>query len=568
MIARKEIVNILEDIADFLQIKGEESGKIKAYRWAARALDTLKEDLMTLYQQDELGKISGVGPKILEIIKELINTGDCEYYQELKNSIPEGVIELMSIPGVGPGTTAKLYQELNIDSVESLQDALNIGKLDNVKGMGKKTQEKIKTGIEALIRYRQNKMTGYVLPAAQAIVDSLSKLEGVQQISLAGGLRRWTETIKEVQIVAVHEDFRKIQEALGNMEWINQVSHDWKDSGGSGIFMDDLKLNVSLVAPEDYGFALMYYTGSEEHLLELNHLAKNLNMGEIWKDIPPSWVKNRSEAEIYAMLKLPFILPELREGRGEIAAAFSGTLPNLVDIAHIRGDLHVHSTWSDGNESVEAMARAALKMGYEYISISDHSISSKIANGLDIERILNKMIEVREINETIPGIEILMGAEVDILKDGRLDYPDGILEKLDIVIASVHSGFNMNEADMTKRIIKAMENPFVHIIGHPTGRLLSRRDPYPVNIDAIIEAAAELNKAFEINAYPDRLDFNDVNSRKSKYRGVMLAINTDAHSTADLELMIYGVYTARRGWLTRENILNALPLAELIKRLN
>jgi DNA polymerase (family 10) len=563
-ITRTEIVNTLESIADFLQIKGDEPGKIKAYRWAARTLDTLQEDITLLYERDELGKIPGVGPRILEKIKELITTGRCEYYEVLKDSIPKGVMDLMSIQGVGPGTTAKLYQELNIDSVEALQEALDAGKLGNVKGFGKKTQEKIRIGIDALIRHRLQKLMGYVLPPAQAVVESLSKVDGVYQVSLAGCLRRWAETIKDAQIVVACKDFRKIQVALADMEWITQVDENWTDSGGSARLVDDVKLNVKLVSPEDFGSALICYTGSEEHLIGLNHLAKNLNPGEIWKDIPVPWAKNLSEADIYTLLKLPFIPPEIREGRGEINAALSQSLPDLVNIQNIRGDLHVHSTWSDGNETIEAMVQAARKMGYEYISISDHSVSSKIANGLDIERILNKMIEVREVNEKIPDIKILMGAEVDILKDGRLDYPDRILEKLDIVIASVHNGFNMDEAIMTERIIKAIENRFVHIIGHPTGRLLGRRDPYHVNIDALIDAAAEFNKAFEINAYPDRLDFNDINSRKSKDHGVMLAINTDAHSAIDLGFMIYGVHTARRGWLESKDVLNTFPLTELM----
>ena len=276
------------------------------------------------------------------------------------------------------------------------------------------------------------------------------------------------------------------------------------------------------------------------------------------------WVSGRSEEEIYSALGLPFIVPELREGRGEIQAALDQQLPNLINLSDIRGDLHVHSTWSDGSETIETMAEAARDLGYEYIGLTDHSVSSKVANGLDVERILNKMIEVREINAKVPGIEILMGSEVDILKDGSLDYPEEILEKLDIVIASIHSGFNMDEVTMTERIISAIENKYVHMIGHPTGRLLSRREPYQVNMGALIDAAADNNTCLEINAYPDRLDLKDTHARQAKERGVTMAICTDAHSTDDLDLMKYGIYTARRGWLEKRDILNVLPLTELM----
>ena len=557
---KSEILAILEEIGDILQIRGDDPRKVKAYRWATRAIDSIQEDIMILYEQDELGKIPGVGPSILKTIKDFIESSHSEYYDELMASIPAGVMDLMAIQGVGPGTTAKLYQELNIDSIEALQKALDTGKLNSVKGFGKKTQENIKAGIESLMRHRQQKLMGYVLPNVQAVIQSLSKLDFVQYASIVGGLRRWTETVKEAEILIACLEPQKLQEAITKIELIESVNENWTNSGGSARLLGDVELRVILVSPEDFGSELIYHTGSEEHIIELNNRAEELGLES-------TWTKNQTEEDIYATLKLPFIVPELREGKGEIQAALSGKLPNLLKISDIRGDLHVHSRWSDGNETIESMAQAAQKLGYEYITISDHSISSKIANGLDIERILNKMIEVREVNEKLEGIEILMGSEVDILKDGNLDYPDQILEKLDVVIASVHSGFNMDEAKMTERIIKAMENKHVHIIGHPTGRLLGRRDPYQVNIEALIDAAAELNKAFEINAYPDRLDLNDIHIRKAKDRGVKLAINTDAHGIADLDFMIYGVYTARRGWLESKDVINTLTLKELMDRL-
>lgn len=544
-----------------MQISGEDARRVQMYRGIARILDTIQEDIQLLYERNELIEIPGIGPSTVEKIGELIDTGQCEYYEELKASIPAGVLDLLSIPGVGPSTAARLYQELNIDSLEALQQAIDDQKLRNLKRMGKKTEEKIKAGLEAVIRYRQYKLMGRALPPAQAVVEALSSLEDVSSVSLAGGLRRRTETVRNAQILAAcaiagkDNCATRLRDALAGMEWIESVDDDWTEYGGSAKLAGDVELQVKIVDPSDYGAALLHLTGSEDHVAELNHRAIEADLEQ----------RGKSEEEIYAALGMPFIVPELREGKGEIQAALAGQLPQLIDMSDIRGDLHVHSTWSDGNETIETMAEAARALGYEYVGISDHSISSKIANGLDVERILNKMIELREINEKISGIEILMGAEVDILKSGSLDYPDKILEKLDVVIAAIHSSFGMGEAEMTERIISAIESEFTHIISHPTGRLLNRREPYQVNVGALIDAAAENNTSLEINAYPERLDLKDVHSRLAKERGVMLSINTDAHGSADLGLMIYGIYTARRGWLEKKDVLNTLPLAELMK---
>ena len=572
MLTRAEIVAAFESIADIMQIRGDAPGKVKAYRWAARVLDSIQEDIHLLYERNELAKIPGIGSSIVQKIVELIDTGRCEYYEELKASIPAGVLDLMSISGVGPSTAAKLYQELNIDSLEALQQVLDSQKLRNLKGMGRKTEEKIRAGLEALLHYRQYKLMGHVLPPAQAVVDFLAELEVVREVSLAGGLRRKTETVRDAQIVAACKSdartqakacYSMVRGALAAMEWVEAVDDDWTDSGGLARLTDDVELHVEFTDPGNFGPTLIYSTGSEGHIAELNDLAAQLDLEPFELKASQVWAKGRSEEDIYAALGLPFIVPELREGRGEIQAALAGQLPDLVDVSDIRGDLHVHSTWSDGSETIEAMAQAARELGYEYIAICDHSVSSKIANGLSVERILSQLEEVKEINERISGIEILTGSEVDILKDGSLDFPDEILGKLDVVIASVHSGFSMDEITMTQRIISAIEDRFVHIIGHPTGRLLGRREPYQVNMDALIDAAAENNTSLEINAYPDRLDLKDTHTRRAKERGVMLAINTDAHNTADLGLLVYGIYTARRGWLEKKDVLNALPLAEL-----
>lgn len=565
---RAEIVSVFERMADIMQIRGDEPRRYQMYRWIARTLDTLREDIHVLYEQGKLANVRGIGASTTEKIGEIINTGTCEFYEELKASVPAGVIDLLSISGVGPATAARLYQELSIDSLEALQQALDAQELRNLKGMGKKTEENIRAGLEAVFRYRQHELMGDLLPVALGALELLSGSEGITEMSLVNGLRRRTETVGNIQILAACENYKEIHALLADMDWIEAINDDWTDSGGSVILAGDVELQVKLTSSEDFGSALVYFTGSESHVAQLNELAEQLGMNPIEPGTSAAWASGRSEEEIYDALGLPFIAPELREGAGEIQAALAGQLPCLIDLADIRGDLHVHSTWSDGSETIETMAEAAREFGYEYIGLCDHSVSSKIANGLDVERILNKMIEVREINERIPGIEILMGSEVDILKDGNLDYPEEILEKLDIVIASIHSGFGMDEVTMTERIISAIENKFVHMIGHPTGRLLSRREPYQVNIGSLIDAAADNNTSLEINAYPDRLDLKDIHARQAKERGVMMAICTDAHDTDDLDLMIYGIYTARRGWLEKKDVLNVLPLKELMNWLH
>jgi len=567
---RAEIVAVFESIADIMQIKGDDPRRYQTYRRLAGILDTLQEDIRVLYEQNELIEIPGIGSSTVEKVGELIESGQCEYYEELKASIPAGVLDLMSIAGVGPSTAGRLYRELNIDSLEALKEALDAQELRALKRMGKKTEEKIRAGLEALMRFRQRKLMGDVLPLALESLEALRTVADVGKVSLTGDLRRRTETLTDVQMIAacIGDDCSaKIQDALAEAEYMESIDYDWTDSGGTARLIDDVELQIRVIGPEDFGAGLICFTGSEAHVSELNRLAEQLDLPLLEPGGAADWARGKSEEEIYAALGLPFIIPELREGMGEIEAALSGQLPQLLKASDIRGDLHIHSTWSDGVDTIKAMAEAAKERGYEYIAVCDHSISSKIANGLSVERVLNKMDVVKLINERTPEIEILMGSEVDILNDGSLDYPEEILEKLDVVIAGIHSNFGMDESTMTQRIITAIENKSVHIIGHPTGRLLHRREPYQVNMEAVIDAAAENNKALEINAYPDRLDLKDIHARMARERGVMMAINTDAHGAVDLGLMAYGIYTARRGWLEKKDVLNALPLAELMRTL-
>ena len=383
---RDEIVTVFDSIADIMQIKSDDPGKVKMYRNLAITLSyALPDEIRPPFEQNNLPKIHGVGTSTIEKIAELVDTGKCQYYEDLKASIPHGVLDMLSISGVGPSTVAKFYQ-LGIDSPEALQQAIDTQKLSGVKGMGKKTEEKLKHGLEALFRHRQIRLMGYVLPTVESIVDILRT--SISRISIVGDLRRRTETVRNVEIIAECPDVPKLCELLANIDLVEEVSNDWTDSGGSCKLIGNVEMKIMLVENEDYDSSLICFTGSEGHIAGLNRRANELGL----EQLEPKSYKGKSEHDIYTDLKLPFIIPELREGSGEIESAISGKLPKLLELSDIKGDLHIHSTWSDGHQSIEQMAESAKNLGYEYVAFADHSISSKIANGLDIERILNKMI--------------------------------------------------------------------------------------------------------------------------------------------------------------------------------
>jgi len=545
-----EIATIFKNISDVLKIQGEEpSYKAQIYLRAAETIAELETDINQLYADGKLQSISGVGEAIAKKIAELIETGKMEYHERLKADIPIGVVDILALPGIGHKTAGLLYRKLGIDGLDTLEKAIDEGKLKGVKGMGPKTIAKIKEGLELQKRRRFERPLYEIQPQAEAILRTIVESKDVKGAVIAGDIRRRADVVKGIDIVLERVD------STSPLQFPN--------------FNLDLPLRIHTASPASFGAALLYYTGSEAHIRELNNQAKECENSIFARNDSPTLIAQagKSETEIYAVLGLPFIPPELRENTGEIAAGLANKLPSLIELEDIRGDLHAHTNWSDGTNTITGMAQAAKLLGYEYIVISDHSRSLKVANGLSIERALQQIEAIREANEQTDEIAILAGTEVDILKDGRIDYPDDILEKLDIVTASVHSHFNLEESAMTKRIIKAIENPHVRIIGHLTGRLLNRRPAYAVNLDAILEAAAEKDVALEINSYPNRLDLNDEGCRKAKERNVVLAINSDAHSTEELKYVAFGIDVARRGWLEKGNVLNALPLADLKRRI-
>ncbi|HEY8496196.1 MAG TPA: DNA polymerase/3'-5' exonuclease PolX [Limnochordales bacterium] len=565
-----ELAWILAEIGDLLELQGENPFKVRAYRRAARAIELLPEDIEAVWRRGELGRIEGIGKALEEKIDEWLSTGVMTYYEELRRQLPPGLRELTRVPGVGPKLAQRLYQELGIRNLDELEAACREQRLRHVKGLGARSEENILRGIERLRRQMERFPLGLALPVAQQLVRALAEFPSVQRVAIAGSLRRGRETVGDVDIVASSADPASVMDEFVRTPGVEQVLARG-DTKASIVLKMGLQVDLRVVRDDQFAAALHHFTGSKEHNVALRELAqaKGLKISEygIVRVDEGEPLAVATEADVFAAVGLPCIPPELREDGSEIAAAREGRLPALITLGDIKGDLHVHSEWSDGLHSIEAMALAARERGYEYIAITDHSPSLSVARGLDPSRLEEQLEEIARLNRRLDGIRILTGCEVDILRDGSLDLPDEILARLDVVVASVHSAMNLDEAEMTERIVAAMRNPHVDIIGHPTGRILGRREPYAVDMERIIAVAAETGTCLEINASPDRLDLKDVHARWARERGVMIVINTDAHSTDGLDQMAYGVTVARRAWLGKADVLNCLSWPELKARL-
>ena len=562
----REIADIFERIADILEIQGEGVFRVNAYRRAARIIGDLSSDVADLVESGELLKLKGIGKGTADGVAEYLETGTMRRYEEAKKSVPKGLVELLSIPGLGPKTIGLLWRELDVRSLKSLKRALRGRKVLDLPGIGPKKVENIEAGIR-VYESRSGRLTlGTVLPAALATVTELRDATGIGEIEVAGSIRRWRETIGDVDILALSSKPAPVIEAFTTLPRVTEVLAAGTTKASVRV-SDGLQMDLRVVPPESYGAALSYFTGSKEHNVHLRGLAqsKGLKLSEYGLFKGDRRVAGRTEEAIYRKLGMQYVVPELREDRGEVEAALEGRLPELVELGDIRGDLHVHSDYSDGHSTIEEVARAAKARGYRYVSINDHSRSLGVANGLSVERLMEQGEEIARVNERVKGITVLRGTEVDILSDGSLDFPDEVLEQLDVVVASIHSGFQQSRDRMTGRILSAIENPHVDIIGHPTGRLLGTRPPYDVDLERVMEAAAETGTALETNAHYERLDLNDVNARRAAEMGVRIAISTDAHHPDQMWMMELGVHTVRRGWLRREDVLNTLPLRSLRK---
>ncbi len=568
MSKNNEIAEIFEHISDMLNVLGENPFKVRAYRNAAENILDMGEDIEDLAARDELTEIPGVGKDLAEKIDAYIKTGKIKEYEKLKEKVPLDLVDLLHIQGLGPKTLSLLFKELNVRDLAGLEKVLGGEEILKFKGMGKKKIDDIKRGVEIFRESKERTLLGVAVPIAEEVVSAIAKIPGTEGTILAGSIRRMRETVRDMDILTISDNTEAVVDAFTGMKFVKDVLASGSTKG-SVILKEGMQADLRVVGPESYGAALMYFTGSKAHNVKLRTLAtkKGLKINEYGVYKGEKRIAGETEKDMYKTLGLPYIPPELREDRGEIEAAFEGKLPDLIEQADIRGDLHTHTKWSDGRATIEEMAESAIELGYEYIAISDHSPSQTIANGLSIERLRAKQKELESAAKKFKNIKVLMGTEVDIKSDGTLDYPDNVLKELDVVIASVHSGFKMDRVTMTNRIIRAVKNPYVHAIGHPTGRLLGERDPYDVDMDLVIEAAIEYGKALEVNGSYPRLDLNDLNARKAVDAGVKVIISTDAHSTDQLLFMKYGVGTARRGWVRKKDVLNTLPYKELMERL-
>ncbi len=569
MSKNREIGDIFDSIADMLDLREDNPFRIRAYRNAARNIRELSEDIEKLAERNELTKIPGIGNDLAEKINEFITTGKINHYDELKKKVPEGLVELLAIQGLGPKTLAKLNKEIGVKNLDDLERALEGKEILTLRGMGQKKIEDIKRGIELLKQSGERMPLGIALPLAEEIIFEISKIPGTEGTVAAGSLRRMKETVGDIDILTMAKNGERVIKAFTKLSLVKEVLAAG-DTKGSVILKNGMQVDLRVVEPGSYGAALQYFTGSKAHNIKLRTIAleKGLKINEYGVFRGTENIAGETEEEIYQTLELPWIPPEIREDKGEIEAASDGKLPNLIELRDIRGDLQMHSKWSDGKATIEEMALRARELGYEYIAMTDHSPSSRIAKGLSVERLYEKKKEVEAVNKKLKGIKTLMGAEVDIKGDGSLDYPDTVLKHLDIVLVAVHSGFKMDRESMTKRIVKALQNPYVHALVHPTGRLIGEREAYEVDMDEVIKTAKVLGKALEVNSYYLRLDLNDINVRKAIQMGVKIVISTDAHLPDQLGMMRLGVATARRGWAEKKDVINTMDLKGLTKWLN
>ncbi|RUM42671.1 MAG: DNA polymerase/3'-5' exonuclease PolX [Desulfurobacterium sp.] len=559
----KELADIFDKWANILEFMEDNPYHIRAYRNAARLIRDLSEDIEVLAREGKLIKLPGIGQRLQAKILEFLRTGKIEEFEKLKASVPDTIFTLLDIPGVGPKTVKLLYDQLGIRSLEDLKRAIERGDLLKLPGFGPKKVEKIRKGIELFEKASGRILLGIAVFIADGIINQLKEHSAVEGISVAGSTRRMKETVGDIDILATGKNL-EIIEAFVNLPNVKEVL--WKGTKKATVIVEEgEQVDLRVIEPDSYGSALQYFTGSKAHNIHLRTICLKqgykLNEYGLFKgDVK---VAGRTEEEIYKALGMDTPPPEIREDTGEIESALEHRLPDLIDYGDIKGDLHIHSNWSDGASTIEEIALKAIEMGYKYIAITDHSKSLRVASGLSEEDLLKRNEEIDRLNKKFQGkIKILKGTEVDILPDGSLDYNDELLSQLDFVVAAIHSRFTQ---DNTKRILKAMENPYVNAIAHPTGRVIGQRESYPVDIEAVIKKAAETGTALEINAYYNRLDLKDVHCRLAVKYGAKLVISTDSHHVDHMWMIKLGVGTARRGWVEKKDVINVKGLRELQK---
>jgi DNA polymerase (family 10) len=565
----QQIAKIFNEIAELLELKGENVFRIRAYRRAAQNIDGLSKDVAAL-SQEELEAIPGIGKDLANKVHEYLETGKIAKHEELKKEIPEGVLQLLQVPGLGPKKAKMLFDMLKVKSIEELEAAIRKGKLSGLPGIQKKTEENILQGIELLKRGTERRPLGRVLPLAEDIVRRVRDAAPVDKIEVAGSIRRMKETIKDIDILTTSKNPEAVMDVFVKLPHVTRVLMHGPTKS-SVITEEGIQVDLRVVEEDSFGAALQYFTGSKQHNIKLREMAVKaglkINEYGVFKEPGDKKVGGKKEEDVYKALKLPYIPPELREDTGEIEAAQKGKLPDLVTLDDIKGDLHVHTNWSDGSHDLDTMVQAAKKKGYQYIAITDHTKGLGVAHGLDEKRLAEEIRLIDAANKKLSGFRVLKGTEIDIRSDGRLDLPDDALAGLDIVVASIHSGFKQTQEQITKRLLSAIRNPCVSVIAHPTGRLIGERDAYAVDMEAVLKEAAKYGVAMEVNAYPLRLDLNDLHIKMAKEYDVPLVISTDTHVTSQYDFMAYGVSVARRGWVEKKDVLNTLEYDQLIKKL-
>ena len=572
-VTNADIARILNRVADLLEIQDANPFRVRAYRNAARSVDDQAKSVARMVEEDvDLTRLKDIGDDLAGKISEIVTTGRLAMLKKIEQDLPAELTGLLQVAQLGPKRVGTLYRELGIRSLDDLAKAAKKGKIRSLAGFGEKLEGKILSEVERLdnteVRWRYADAEQVVTP----LLDYLQQLKNVERIEIAGSFRRRKETVGDLDLLAICDDSPEVMRHFIAYEDVSEVLARGRTKSSVRL-QNGLQVDLRVVEQRCYGAALYYFTGSRDHNIATRKIAgaRDLKINEYGvfrlHDQKSAPLGGKDEEEIFSLLDLPFIPPELRENHGEIEAAQKSELPRLVTPGEIRGDLHVHSLATDGRNSIAEMVAAARELGYSYLAITDHSQAVTVAGGLDRKRLLKQIEEIERLNDELSDFRILKGIEVDILADGSLDLPDEILSRLDLRVCSVHSRFNLSRDKQTERIIRAMDNRYFNILGHPSGRLINEREAYRVDMDRLLEAAAERRCIMELNAHPERLDLNDRHCRQARDRGVMLAISTDAHSVQGLNNMKYGIYQARRGWLAAADVVNSRPLAELMDAL-
>ena len=564
------VSSIFEDIARLLELKGESPFRIRAYERASRIISSLGEDIEERVKENSIEALSGIGRDLAKKIRDIVETGTCARYEELKTEIPGGLLEMLEIPGLGPRSVKLFYEKLGIDTMAKLEEAAQKGELESLDGVREKTVRNILKGIIFFKKGKERVPLYKALEVASVFVSFLEAMAEVRDISVAGSIRRRKETIKDVDILVASGSPGEVIKIFTSLPCVKEIISKGETKASVISKEEGMQVDLRVVQEESFGAALLYFTGSKQFNINLRQLGitRGLKINEYGVFSADSEEEEKKcacgkEEEIFKFMKMQYIPPEMREDREEISLSLKHALPKVIEAEDIKGDLHVHSFYSDGAASIEANAVYARELGYEYIGIADHSQSLKVAGGLSVELVGEKIREVKKLNRLKKNIRILCGAEVDILRDGLLDYPESVLREFDFIIAAIHSGLRQSRAQLTRRIISACENKYVNIIAHPTGRLFGVREPSDFSFDEVIRAAAANKVALEINSYPQRMDLDDIHCMRAVSEGVKISIGSDAHAVENMRFMRFGVGIARRGWLERKDVINCWDIDRL-----